>query len=176
MIVVASLGMTFALQRDTIVDWWKPAAVCFIPACLFGYMLVGVMRAITGVRNRLINIFAGVVVSFSILSGSFYILNFYKSDAESSKTCHALVVNKYSEERYMVRRVSRHRSVRGQKQMVYYIIIKLPDERTKKIEVPVREYVKMHNGQKLTLKIENGFFGIPVIKNLNLPIRKYKRF
>lgn len=174
LVVLAFLGTGIALQSNTLIDWWKPAALCFLPAAVAGFLMEGKLQWATTAHSRLINVAAGIFISFSILYGCFIAMNYVKSDADTSESFKASVVGKYSEERYRVKRVARHRTTRGEKYHVYCILVSLPDGKTKKVEVSPGEYIKIKKGQKLELKIEDGLFGIPVIKNLRLPVRERK--
>lgn len=176
LIVTASLGVSKVLQGYTFVEWWKPAAGCALFATVASVGLRKPMHILTGMDKAALNYAAAFVCLFSIALGCFYALNFCCSDAGSKQEYSAPVVRKYSEEHYRVRRLSRHKAAKGEKYHVYCIGIALPDGRVKRIEVPVGEYAKVRKGQRVSLSIEEGFFGIPVMKGLQLPVRQYKRF
>lgn len=176
LVVMAFLGTGIALQSNTLIDWWKPAALCFLPAALVGFLMAGKLQWATTARSRLLNVAAGIFISFSIIYGGFIAMNYVKSDASTSASFKTSVVGKYSEERYRVKRVARHRTTRGEKYHVYCILVSLPEGKTKKVEVSPGEYIKIKRGQKIELKIEKGLFGIPVIKNLRLPVRERKGY
>lgn len=174
LITGASLGLSCALHRNTIVEWWKPVVLCAMLGCIAGLPFAKLIRVFSGWNNKLLTIIAGIILTGSVFSGSFYALNFYKSDPASNEICTATVTKKYSKKHYKTRRISRNRAVRGEPYNVYYIVMKLPDNRIKTIEVSVGEYSKIRQGQDLSLKVEKGFLGVPVIKNLSLPVRKHK--
>jgi len=172
LLTIAGLGMAIALQRNTLVDWWKPLAVCFPFACLAGRILMRGACAITNVKSRILNFAAGTILSLSIMLGGTYSLNFYKSKHSTAQTVEATVTNKYTEERRYTHRTHRHGGVRTEKRRVYIVVIKLPDERQKEFEVTPGEFTKVKLGRTFRLKIEDGMLGMPVIKNLKLPISK----
>ena len=172
LLVIAGIGLALALQWKTLVEWWKPALICVLPAFAAGFLLARCIRAAYGGMGILLSRAAGVVLAFSVFLCSFYALNYFKSDSASAEVVCARVASKHSEEEYQMRRIGRNRYVRGQKQMVYSLVIKLPDGAVRKIRVPVGEYVKTRVGRKVDVLIEKGLFGIPVIKDIDCPVRK----
>lgn len=171
-IVAAGLGLACALQRNTLVEWWKPAAICFVPSCAIGFVLSRVVRAASGIDKSYINIAAGILLAFSILMGGFYSLNYYKSKPDTTTVCEAVVAKKYTEDRYRTKRISRNRTTRGEKYKAYCVDIQLPGGWMKHFELSAGEYTRIHKGQKFALHVEDGFFGIPVIREMRLPIGK----
>lgn len=169
-IAAAFLGMAFVLQPKTLVEWWRPAVLCAAPATLLGLAASKVIKS----EKSILIFICSMAFSFSILLGSCYTLNFYRSDSASGEKINAVVTSKFSEEHYRTRRLSRNRSVRGEPYLAYYLNLELPDGRIKKIEVGAGEYSKTRSGQKISLFVEMGCFGMPVIKNLSFPVRKVK--
>jgi len=174
LIVVACLGLSCVLQRNTLIEWWKPVAVCFLPSCAVGIALSRVIRAAGGVNKPWLTYVAGIVLSFSVIMTGFYTLNFYKSKPDTASVCQAVVARKYTKERFRTKRLSRHRSVRGEKYTVYCVDIELPGGWTKHFEVDAGEYARIRKGRKFDLDVEEGLFGVPVIKNMKLPIGKQR--
>ncbi|MCM1448777.1 MAG: hypothetical protein NC082_00385, partial [Clostridiales bacterium] len=72
LLIAVSLGMSLALHRNTLIEWWKPAVPLGVLACVAGVMLVKPMGRITAIGNRLANYSIGVVVVMSLLSGLFF--------------------------------------------------------------------------------------------------------
>lgn len=170
--IIILLGLAAVLQNNTIIEWWKPVSICIPIALIFGFIMSGVIRQLTNFSKYFWNIIIGSVFSFSLLIGSFYSLNYYKSDEASQQKYSARVVNKFSEDHYHSQRVSRSHVRRGEKYKVYFINVELQNGSTKKIEIPVKEYIRIKEGKHVTLHIEKGLFGIPVIKNLKFPIQQ----
>lgn len=168
-------GLAMVLHRNTLIEWWKPVIACLIPAIIAGVFSIKKMNALTRLDIRPVNFAAGTILYFALFIGAFYTLNYYNSEKSTHHECEARIENKFTEEHYHVKRLSRNRSVRGEKYLVYYITLQLPGGKIKKIEVGAGKYGKLHPGQKLRLEIENGLFGVPVIKNLNFPVRKYNK-
>ncbi len=163
-IVFGCVAFSMVLQRNTLVDWWMPAAACLPLACVGGWFLAPSMRMLTAVESKAINVLAGIILAGSVIVTGAYSLNFYLSKPETAHGIEAKVVNKYSE----VRKSKRSRRT------VYTIVIKLPDSRHKNFEVPVADFNRYRNGDAITLHVEDGFFGIPVIKEMRLPAPHHK--
>lgn len=168
LIAVAALGLAMALHRNTLIDWWVPAAICFAPAVVLAALL---SKKMLGFISAPFSRLAGFALFFCVLLGGFYSLNYYKADPASAESRQATVVGKYTEEHYHTRRISRNRAVRGQPYTVYFISLELPGRRIKHMEVSPGEYAKVRSGQSLPLEIEKGLLGVPVIKNMKLPVR-----
>lgn len=167
-IAIIALGLAVTLQGKTLVEWWKPAAVCAVPAVAAGILSANVVGRLMRWNKRWLNASAMSILSFSLILGAFYTINFHMADDSSSTTCDVVVVNKFTQERYYTKRQGR-RNVRGEKYNVYSVVIKLPDESTKKLSVAVGQYVRTRIGQKFKIEINNGFFGLPVIKEIKFP-------
>lgn len=103
------------------------------------------------------------VFVFSILSGTFYSLNYFNSDSSTREEYKVPVVGKFSEERVFNHREGR-RSYSRKKQIIYFIEIELNDGTKVKMQKPLHDYIKIKKGSRLKIAIEEGFFGIPVIK------------
>lgn len=180
MIVVASvslilLGMAAVLHDKTLVAWWIPVAVCAAIAVPCAVVLQVLIGRLTQFGKTIWNVLTAWGVAFSCLIGLFYILNFYNADAASVREYSAPVIRKYAKDRYHTRRVSRNRVVRGEKYRVYFLSIELPDSKLKEIEVSLSDYNRVKAGKQLSLQLETGLFGVPVIKNMTFPVREYHR-
>ncbi len=169
------LGTASVLHDKTLVAWWIPVAVCAAIAVPCALGLQGIIGRLTQFGKRIWNVLTAWVVVFSSLIGLFYILNFYNTDAASVREYSAPVIRKYTQDRYHTRRVSRNRVVRGDKYRVYFITIELPDGRLKKIEVSLSQYNRIKTEKQLSLQLETGLFGVPVIKNMSFPVREHHR-
>lgn len=166
------LGMAAVLHNHTIIEWWKPVGVCILFAIPSGILMKGLMHKLMHFSRSVWNVIAGAVLWFGIFIGLFYSLNYFKSNETSAQERSVKVLSKYTEEHYHTKRVSRNTVTCGEKYKVYYINIELQNDHEKRIEIPAREYVKIKAGSRITLRIETGLFGIPVIKNLKFPVRQ----
>lgn len=174
LVAAIGLGMSCALQRNTLVEWWKPAALCLVPGCLVGVALgrVFVLKSPSGSQPA--NYLAGVAVAFSLTLGGFYSLNFYKSRPDTAAVVEAVVAKKYTEERTRGGGGRRHHGTR-EKYTAYCVRIEVDGGWKKDFDVKAGEYVKIRTGRKFNLDVEEGLFGFPVIKDMKLPLNKSKK-
>ncbi|MDE5785482.1 MAG: hypothetical protein K2H98_03030 [Duncaniella sp.] len=174
-ICLLAAGMAAVLHGKTLVEWWKPAGVCLAISVPIGLILKKPAAILSGIEKGMLNYIIGIVIAFALSLGLFYTINYYASISESSHIITAEIINRYSEERYKTRRVSRNTTVRGEKYHVYFMVAQLPDGRLKKIEISADSYRRIHIGQHLELNVETGFFHVPVIKNLPFAVRNTRR-
>ncbi len=172
LLATAGFGMSAALHRNTLIDWWIPPAVCTPFALASGLMLMRATGSALGIGSRTMNFATAFLLSLSVLLGAAYTLNFYKSRHDTARMAQATVVNKYSEQRTHTTRTHRHGTVRTEKRTAYVVVIEMPDGRRKKFDVTPGEFAKMSSRRTLSLKVEDGLLGVPVIKNMRLPISK----
>lgn len=169
-------GMATVLHRNTIVAWQWPVIISLIVGATVALNFRSFIAYLTGVANTAVNYAVAAAFVFAISIGAFYTVNYYWSDPDTVVTCRAEVTRKYREEHYQVRRLSRNRTVHGQKYYVYFMEIRLHDGRLKPMSITAGEYSRLKAGRSVDLAVEKGFFGIPVIKNSAFPVNQYKRF
>ncbi|MDE5839589.1 MAG: hypothetical protein K2H49_01580, partial [Muribaculaceae bacterium] len=162
-VIIVALGFSMGLHSFTIVEWWKPVAVCSLLALPATFLLAGIVRLVTKPIMKYIEYPLAFMLSFSIILLTFYSLNYYKSDSSTAHEYMAPVVRKYSEERTRSRRIGRH-SYRSEKYTVYFIELQMSDGKIKKQEKTLRQYNNIKTGSKMKLVLEKGLFDIPVIK------------
>ena len=163
LIVIAALGISMALHSFTIIDWWKPVAICAILALPATFWLSRYFRRLTQSILVYLEYPVAYTFSFSILLVAFYSSNFFLSDHSTGYEYDAPVVKKYSQERKRTYKVGRS-GYRETKYRVYIIEIEMNDGKTKKLEKPLREYNKIKRGGSVKMIVEDGLFKIPVIK------------
>ncbi len=174
-LTLGASGMAVLLSQNTLIAWWWPVMACVLPAWVIGVMLNGFTGRLTGFGSRLANCVAGSIVMFSVLICTFYSINFYGSSHDTAADYESVIVNKHTEERYRTKRLSRNRTVRGEKYNVYCVVVRLPDSKTRKFEVSAGEYSRVRQGQSLRLHIERGLLGVPVVKDLRLPESAFRK-
>lgn len=96
--------------------------------------------------------------------GTFYCINYFLSDPSTRYEYEAPVVRKYSEVRTRSHKTGK-RSYREEHYRVYIVEIQMEDGKIKKLEKPLRAYNRIKEGGTLRLLLEDGLFGIRVIKN-----------
>lgn len=172
---IVMLALAVSLASVTMTRWSSPAAVCAVAAVPTGFLLASAFRMRFLPRFRILRFLMAFATAFCILLGTFYSLNFFLSDHSTQRTADTKVAALFGERHQHSRRVGRNRYVRGETYMEYYARILLPDSTTLKKKVPVDEYVRLRAGQRATLHMEDGLFGIPVIRNIDIPPRKTGR-
>ncbi len=163
LLVIAALGCSIGLHSFTIVDWWKPVAVCSIIALPVSFWLARFMRPLTIPIIAYLEYPAAFILSFSILLAAFYASNFFLSDHSSAYEYKAPIVRKYSQVRTRSHKTGR-RGYREEKYTVYIIEVEMKNGKIKKMEKPLGEYNRIKKGSSLDLLMEDGLFSIPVIK------------
>ena len=146
-------GMATVLHRNTIVAWRWPVIISLIIGAAVGLNIRGFIGQLTGLANKMVNYAIAAVFAGALAIGAFYTINYYGSRHDSVATIEADVCRKYKEEHYQVRRLSRNRTVRGQKYYVYYMEIRLPDGRIKPISISAGEYSRLKVGRRVDLDV-----------------------
>ena len=162
LILVLAGGAMFFHSRSLV-----PSSYIIFPTValgfIFSYLLKGVAFKISGNRNFLINylfqgVFLSALFSFLILSGNFSIAG------TGHHTEEVTVERLYTKTQYKTRRVGRRYVGRGEPYKVYYMEIVFPDGKKKEVHIGQKGFGRNKKGEKFKLEIENGLFGIPVIK------------
>lgn len=163
LVITFLLGISAGIQSNTIIEWWKPATTCAVAALAGTVLFHKRLRLLKQENIKYLEYPTAFAIIFSIMLCSFYCMNFFMSDQSTRQEYSVPVINKYSKEKYRTKRVGR-RTVRGEKYMTYYIQLRLPDGHIKSYDRPIGEYTKIKRGQQLNISVEDGLFGIPVIK------------
>lgn len=166
LIVIAAIGVSMGLHHFTMIEWWKPVAVCAVISLPVSILLARYMKRLTNSVFEYLEYPTAFVLSFSILLSGFYTSNFFLSDKSSGVEYNAPVVRKYSQVRTRTFKNGR-RGYRTEKYTVYVIELEMNDGKIKRMEKTLSEYNKIKKGSSLNLRIEQGLFSIPVIKNNN---------
>lgn len=175
LIVIVFCGLACVLHQKTIIEWWRPVVACSALAISVTVAVVTISARMAKAKMRAYGACVCFSLAFSLLIGGSYAANYYCSDPHSQSECDVVVTSKYTKQHYHTRRLSRNRTVRGESYLVYNFNLRLPDGRDKDVEVPSSMYAKTRTGQSLPLIVQNGFFGVKVIKNLSFITREHKR-
>lgn len=116
-----------------------------------------------GIRNEIVSRLIVLVVFTGIITAGFYSINFWMADDSSSHKEKAVVERKYTETRHKSRRVGR-RYVQGEEYKVYYLDLKYPGGQVKPRQVKLEKYNRTKTGDTISMGIQMGAFGFPVIK------------
>lgn len=149
---------------NTLVEWWLPLAVALCAALLAWVLMKGWLeRRWTDAPGW--ERFAGHF-PLSLLLAGFVILgaNYAGADDATLHEEQVSVERKYSEKHYRSRRVGRGRYARGEAYYEYKVEVRFADGRGKSFELPLSEYNRVRRGGTMTLRLERGMLGWPVIK------------
>lgn len=178
--LLAFASYTFAifLGTKTLTTLWIPWVVTAAVALATGLHLAPLCRVFTGSTRFILNYDIYSFISTGVLTGLFFSLNYFLSDPSSACGVNADVTRIYSETRYHTRRVGRRVVGRGNPYKVYNADVVLPGGRTKTIPLTLSEYNSSRHSTVMTVEVEKGFFGLPVIKHTSLvpPPKEARRF
>lgn len=147
-------------QRFALIDWWKPAAICMPLAIIAGWALSYILRRAFDTKSLFWPVIIGTIISLPILTMVFYMANDYMSKPATRHIVDTIVVDRYQHTKL----------VRSSNKKEYLVVIKLPDNMQKKFDVRDYELMEYYSaGDVVPLNIEDGFLGIPVIKDKHLP-------
>lgn len=90
-------------------------------------------------------------------------LNYFGADSSTIHREEVTVVSKETHKRHHSRRVGRRRYTTGEPYYVYDLNLRFSDGRTKSIRVEAAQYNRTRTGATLTLLMEKGLLGWPVI-------------
>ncbi|MDE6696723.1 MAG: hypothetical protein K2K25_07570 [Muribaculaceae bacterium] len=167
LIVIVAIGFSMGMHSLTIIEWWKPVIACGVIALPVTFLIAKYMKRLTCTIFDYLEYPAAFILSFSIILAAFYASNYFLSDDSSSYEYHAPVVRKYSQVRTRSFKTGR-RGYRNEKYKVYIIELEMKDGKIKRLEKTLSEYNKIKRGTSLNLLVEDGFFTIPVIKNMKI--------
>lgn len=174
-VVIVCYGLAFALWGRTLVDWWIPALICVGVALASGVSMHRLWRGLTGMDSAVFNYLCHAVTACAVAGVLFFGANSLFADTSTRHTERVAVASKYIKEGYHTRRIGRNHSVRGEKYYNYYLLLEFPDGRTKRISVSNKQYNRTRHGDSLSVELERGALGIPVIREMNRTPRKTGR-
>lgn len=159
-----SYGAVMGFSSITLVS---PVAVAIGCAAVSAaiYPLAGKLwQRILSVSGHVLPILCHLVVVTGIVMALFYLLNFIFAAKDTLHKEAAVVENKYTETRYQSKRISRNRYVRGDPYPVYYIDVSLPGGWRKPMQIDLKKYNKIRQGDTLQIPVACGLFGVSVMK------------
>ncbi|WP_286528806.1 hypothetical protein [Duncaniella freteri] len=163
------------LYSDAFIDWW------IVPAVTLG---VGIATAIhmwkwwiplTWSESGLFNGMCHSVFAAVLLTFAFFALNNMLADSASERADTAVVTGHFREEHHRHRRVGRRYVANGEVYYTYKLQLKLSDGRTKFVEMPLKNYRRIHDGDSASVVLRDGLFGVPVFDHKALEFRKGNR-
>ncbi|MDE7387543.1 MAG: hypothetical protein K2N28_10460 [Muribaculaceae bacterium] len=165
LLAVSAAGLSLVIHHNTMIQWWIPTLICILPAVPVGYALRRPLSHVLPTRRLWVSAATGIALTYALLTGAFYTLNYYVADSHTSRQFKVAITNKTTREHYRVRRIGRNRVGRGEKYYTHSVTVRWPDNRTKELPVTANEYARLRTGDSISLTTQDGLFGIPVIKN-----------
>lgn len=138
--------------------------VCGIVAAGVSFLVARWFAKVSGSVKFVINYLIAIVFLTGLFSGAFFALNFCFSAHSTSNVEKAEVVRKYKETRYRTKRISRNRYTRGERYYEYYIDCRYSNGSVKPRLITIERFNRVRTGDSITVNIEKGLFGFPVIK------------
>lgn len=160
-IVLYAMGA--ALHRDTLVDWWIPAAVALILALASGATMWRIWIRLTDSSKFIVNYICHTIFFCGLFIAAIYGINRAFPRQSSIRETEAVVERKYTQTRHHRQRVSRRVYKQGAPYKVYYIGLELPDGRRKDMQVTASRYNRIRSGSTIPLTLQKGFFGMTII-------------
>lgn len=159
-----ALGFTAVIiYANTLVEWWIPLSITAVAAAALWMPLKGAWRKWLHTES----LWGPLAAHFAaiILVGSTLLLsaNYFCADDSTIHREDATVVSKETHKRHHSRRVGRRRYTTGEPYYVYDLNLQFADGRTKSLRVDAARYNRTRTGATLTLPMEKGLLGWPVI-------------
>ncbi len=164
-VTLVAYGLYMALADLTMVDKWMVLIVAAFISLAVAILWRNGMGYYLGIGNRIVNKLVVLIVFTGLLSAGFYSVNYWLSREDTSHQEKAVVVRKYTEKHYRTKRVARNRYTRGEPYNQYYIELQYPAGDIKPKQVNLSRYKKIKTGDTVSVGIEMGALGFPVVKN-----------
>lgn len=164
LIVIGTSGIAMALHGETFVSPWLPGLLALALGASTSLVMWKWWIPLTGTDSRLFNTLCHIVTVASVAIAAFYGANYAFADRSTHHTEMAVVEGRYSETRYHSRRVGRRVVGRGEPYKVYHIEVCLTDGQKKRLSVPFGRFRRIHTGDTISLPVEQGALGFPVIR------------
>lgn len=162
---VGLYAWAYAIFSKTVVAWWMPVGGALTISAATALFLSRSWRWLTKTDETLYNVLCHILAVSAV--GYFAILgcNYFMADAASEHEESVVVEHKIRRERDTYRRVGRNRMVKSGTRTVYSLDIVFDDGTEKRIPVTQREYNRTREGGSMTLTMQQGLLGFPVIKD-----------
>jgi hypothetical protein len=151
------------MQDYTLAQWWVLPGVAFLISAVSACWGWQMWRWLSEINNVVVNVIIHIVFFTGFLSAMFYGSNMLWADSAAAYDADAVVVEKYTKMRQPVQRSGRRTYTHGRPYRVYFITLRLSDGRVKDRELSRKKYSRVHAGDTLTLRLEKGLWGIPVV-------------
>lgn len=162
-VIFALLGGSIALYGHTLVNPVTVICVAVAVALVLCPVSIKLFKRISPTLNRLVAFLIHMVTLTSVTLFAIFALNYFCANEDSAKDHEAVVVSRYSEEHTSGSTGRRHHHTQ-RKYRVYYIRLRFDNGRTKDVQISLNRYNRTRIGEKYTIKVSDGLFGMPVVK------------
>ena len=170
-------GIAYAIHGDTLVSPYITVGFGAVAGLLLGIVTRRAFGLLTGFASRAVNYATASAVCAGVVLASLYAVNFFCSSASTLHEECVPVERLYTETRHHTKRISRRTYGRGEAYKVYFAEIRFADGRRKSISVRAEQYRRLHVGDTLTLRLEEGALGMAVLtrRGLRLDVHSPRR-
>lgn len=160
---VVLYAISVALYRQTLVEWWEPLGLA-LAVSLFSWML---LRKYWIRLWKDVNAYLLLAGHFIVMTGVALLLvlgiNKWGADDSTLHPEQVTVEKRMRETHHHTQRVGRRHYRQGTPYYKYFFLVRFENGRQKNIEVSLKRYNRTRTGSTLTLELEKGFFGYPII-------------
>lgn len=156
-------GAALALYGKTVVEWSLPLAVGLFVAALTLRPMLGLWKRLFDDPSPWLAGVAHMVAMTGVAAFIFLGANIMLADAGEVREERVELVGREREQHYHQRRVGRGRYVRGSAYYEYYMTVRLPDGREKRLRITLAHYNRLARRDSVTLNLLPGAFGLPVM-------------
>lgn len=161
--VMVLYAVSMVIYERTLVEWWEPLGMALLAALGLWFPL----------RSRLTRLWKGTSV-YGILLGHMVFmtgaalllilgLNIGLADDATLHSEQVTVESREMETHYHSQRVGRGRYRRGNPYYKYILHVRFENGREKDLEVSLQRYNRCRTGSTLSLNLERGLWGWPVV-------------
>lgn len=162
-------GAFLGLRTLTFVNPWIVAVASLVIAFPVSRLLAGRDQTIIAIKSYPIRIAVWIILIAPVVDGTFYAVNYWGADEDSSIKVTAVVERKYHETRQRTRRVRKGRYVpTGETYNVYYADIRLSDGHLVTVPLTGSKVAQVRKGRSLEVDVTSGAFGVPVVLSKNI--------
>lgn len=163
-IAIGLWGGAMALYGRTSVEWMLPLAVGLFMSALTVRPMARMWKWLLESGSSLLAGTVHILAMTGVFAFIFLGANYWLADDSTLHEERVALLGRDREKHYHTRRVGRHRYVRGNPYYVYYITVRLPDGREKRMQTSLGFYNSLTRKDSVTLEMESGGLGMPVIR------------
>lgn len=163
LLLMTVYALILLLYDRTLVEWWRPTLIAIILAGALWFVCGNWWKRIwshTGVWILAVGHFISMTGLMLLLVLA---INKWGADHSTIHTEQVTVAERVRETHYHTQRVGRRHYRQGTPYYKYYLMLEFHDGRKKKYEVSLSRYNHTRTGSEMTLEMETGLLGYPVI-------------